>query len=153
LQRDFVAVVRGQGPRANGMPELHKLTPLLGVLQDQGFQVALVTDGRMSGASGKVPAAIHLWPEAAAGGLIGKIGDGDWIELDANKGILEVRVSEEIWSQRKSWTGSTTAPGLDPARQSCGRGLFELFRSNARHAELGGSVFWAEDELPPQDAI
>ena len=86
LQRDFVAVVRFQGPRANGMPELHKLTPLLGVLQDQGFQVALVTDGRMSGASGKVPAAIHVTPECLAGGPLARVRDGDVILLDGETG-------------------------------------------------------------------
>ncbi|WP_428037115.1 dihydroxy-acid dehydratase, partial [Amphritea sp.] len=81
LNRDCIVVIRHQGPKANGMPELHKLTPLLGVLQDRGYKVALVTDGRMSGASGKVPAAIHLSPEAAAGGLIGKVQDGDMVSL------------------------------------------------------------------------
>jgi phosphogluconate dehydratase len=90
LDRDVVVVVRGQGPQANGMPELHKLTPALGVLQDRGHKVALVTDGRMSGASGKVPAAIHLTPEAVDGGPIAKIRDGDIIRLDANAGTLEV---------------------------------------------------------------
>ena len=90
LNRDVVAVVRFQGPKANGMPELHKLTPPLGVLQDRGFKVALVTDGRMSGASGKVPAAIHLTPEAVDGGPIAKIRDGDIIRLDADAGTLEV---------------------------------------------------------------
>ena len=86
LERDFVAVVRFQGPRANGMPELHKLTPLLGVLQDQGFHVALVTDGRMSGASGKVPAAIHVTPECLAGGPLARVRGGDMIVLDAEHG-------------------------------------------------------------------
>ena len=90
LNRDVVAVVRFQGPKANGMPELHRLTPPLAVLQDKGFRVALVTDGRMSGASGKVPAAIHLTPEAVDGGPIAKIRDGDMIRLDADKGTLEV---------------------------------------------------------------
>ena len=93
LDRDFVAVVRFQGPRANGMPELHKLTPPLGVLQDRGHRVALVTDGRMSGASGKVPAAIHVTPEAKTGGAIGKIRDGDMIRLDAAAGTLEALVA------------------------------------------------------------
>src|SRR5690606_10447126 len=92
--------VRFQGPRANGMPELHKLTPYLGVLQDRGFKVALVTDGRMSGASGKVPAAIHVSPEAAAGGPIGKVRDGDWITVDAHSGLLECRVAEGELSAR-----------------------------------------------------
>ena len=86
LKRDFVAVVRFQGPRANGMPELHKLTPLLGVLQDQGFHVALVTDGRMSGASGKVPAAIHVTPECLAGGPLARVRDGDMIRARRGRG-------------------------------------------------------------------
>ena len=92
LERDFVAVVRFQGPRANGMPELHKLTPPLAVLQGKGFKVALVTDGRMSGASGKVPAAIHVSPEALAGGPLAKVRDGDLIRLDAVAGTLQALV-------------------------------------------------------------
>ena len=95
LDRDFVAVVRFQGPKAIGMPELHKLMPPLGVLQDRGHRVALVTDGRMSGASGKVPSAIHVTPEAAAGGAIAKVRDGDVIRLDARAGRLEVKVAPE----------------------------------------------------------
>jgi phosphogluconate dehydratase len=100
LERDFVAVVRFQGPRANGMPELHKLTPPLAVLQGKGYSVALVTDGRMSGASGKVPAAIHVSPEALAGGAIGKVQTGDPIRLDATSGTLDVLVSAEAWAAR-----------------------------------------------------
>src|SRR5690606_1073526 len=92
LHRDFIAVVRHQGPRANGMPELHSLTPTLGVLLDKGFKVALVTDGRMSGASGKVPAAIHVTPEAATGGALARVRDGDVIRLDAHAGRLEIKV-------------------------------------------------------------
>ena len=88
--RDFVAVIRYQGPAANGMPELHKLTPALGVLQDRGQRVAVVTDGRMSGASGKVPAAIHVTPEAAVGGPLSRVRDGDWVSLDADAGVLEI---------------------------------------------------------------
>ena len=95
LNRDFVAVIRFQGPKANGMPELHKLTTVLGILQDRGHKVALVTDGRMSGASGKVPAAIHVTPEALDGGPIGKVRDGDMVRLDAEAGTLEVLVSPE----------------------------------------------------------
>src|SRR5690606_14897798 len=90
LERDFIAIVRYQGPKANGMPELHKLTPALSVLQDQGFKVALVTDGRMSGASGKVPAAIHVSPEALAGGPLSRVRDGDMLRLDAETGELAV---------------------------------------------------------------
>ena len=92
LERDLVAVVRFQGPQANGMPELHKLTPPLGVLQDKGFKVALVTDGRMTGASGKVPAAIHVTPEAADGGPLARLRDGDIVRLDAEAGTLEALV-------------------------------------------------------------
>src|SRR5580704_7177945 len=101
LLRDFVAVVRFQGPRANGMPELHKLTPSLASLQSRGFHVALVTDGRMSGASGSVPAAIHVTPEALCGGALGRVRDGDIIRLDCHLGVLEARVSEDLWRQRE----------------------------------------------------
>ena len=94
LDRDVVVVVRFQGPRANGMPELHKLTPSLGVLQDRGFKVALVTDGRMSGASGKVPAAIHVTPEALGGGPLAKLRDGDIVRLCANRGELSALVDD-----------------------------------------------------------
>ena len=102
LERDFVAVVRFQGPRANGMPELHKLTPTLGVLQDRGFKVALVTDGRMSGASGKVPAAIHVTPEAAERGPLARLRDGDLIRLDARRGRLEALVDDAEWTWRSA---------------------------------------------------
>src|SRR5439155_10074240 len=101
LKRDFVAVVRFQGPRANGMPELHKLTPPLGVLQDQGFKVALVTDGRMSGASGKVPAAIHVTPECVAGGALSKLRTGDVILVDGERGILDAQVPAEELAARE----------------------------------------------------
>ena len=104
LERDFVAVVRFQGPRANGMPELHKLTPPLGALQKQGFRVALVTDGRMSGASGKVPAAIHVSPEVVAGGPLGKVRDGDVIRVDAHAGTLEALVDAAEWQRREPAT-------------------------------------------------
>ena len=104
LERDFIAVVRFQGPKANGMPELHKLTPPLGVLQDKGFKVALVTDGRMSGASGKVPAAIHVTPEAAGGSGLAKLCDGDRVRLDATVGTLDVLVDEAEWATREPVT-------------------------------------------------
>lgn len=136
LERDFVAVVRYQGPKANGMPELHKLTPPLGVLQDRGFKVALVTDGRMSGASGKVPAAIHVTPEALDGGAIAKIRDGDMIRLDATKGILEVLVDEKELASRKQ-----QVPDLSANGHGMGRELFENFRRNASHADMGATVF------------
>ncbi len=134
LERDFVAVVRFQGPKANGMPELHKLTPVLAVLQDKGFKVALVTDGRMSGASGKVPAAIHVSPEALSGGMIGKIRDGDIIELNANTNRLHVDINDEELAQRTAPT-----PDLSHNQHGTGRDLFALFRQNASAAEEGAS--------------
>jgi phosphogluconate dehydratase len=132
LVRDFVAVVRFQGPRANGMPELHKLTPSLASLQSRGFQVALVTDGRMSGASGSVPAAIHVTPEALSGGALGKVRDGDLIRLDCHAGVLEAKVAEQIWRQRD-------VPDLDLAHNEygCGRELFASLRRAAGDAESG----------------
>jgi phosphogluconate dehydratase len=105
LERDLVAVVRFQGPAANGMPELHKLTPPLAVLQNRGFRVALVTDGRMSGASGKVPAAIHVTPEALGGGPLARLRDGDVVRLDALTGMLEVLVDDDEWAQRRGGCG------------------------------------------------
>jgi len=135
LDRDVVCVVRWQGPQANGMPELHKLTPPLSVLQGKGFRVALVTDGRMSGASGKVPAAIHVSPEAAAGGPLAKVRDGDLIRLDGVAGTLAVLLPDDEWAQRE------TATMPDEQRQADGRGLGrELFagmRRNALTAEEG----------------
>jgi phosphogluconate dehydratase len=137
LEQDFVAVVRFQGPRANGMPELHQLTPPLANLQERGFKVALVTDGRMSGASGQVPAAIHASPEALAGGPLAKVRDGDLIELDAEQGLLAVRLAATEWSQRPS------VPA--PARQErgFGRELFGLFRAHTTEAEAGATSFGA----------
>ena len=134
LERDLVAVIRFQGPCSNGMPELHKLTPYLGLLQDRGFNVALVTDGRMSGASGKIPAAIHLTPEASRGGMIAGIQDGDPIRLDANSGELSVLVSEEEFAKRE--------PASQPPQVAdCGQDLFSLFRNNAAPANQGAGVF------------
>ncbi len=133
LNRDVVVVVRFQGPRANGMPELHALTPLLSVLQDRGHKVALVTDGRMSGASGKVPSAIHLAPEALDGGLIGKLLDGDMIRVDAHLGRLEVLtqgVDDRVPAQ----------PDLSANSHGVGRELFEIFRQNAGPATMGAGV-------------
>lgn len=136
LDRDVIVVIRFQGPVANGMPELHKLTPPLGVLQDKGFNVALVTDGRMSGASGKVPAAIHLSPEGARGGAIAKLQDGDIIRLCANNGTLSVLVDADIWAAR--------APAPTPARHvGTGRELFALMQAGADEAEKGGSAMLA----------
>ncbi len=135
LDRDFVAVIRYQGPRANGMPELHKLTPLLGALQDRGHRVALVTDGRMSGASGKVPAAIHVTPEAEAGGPIAKLRDGDLIRLDAPSGRLEALVAADEWDARE-----TAIADLSANTFGVGRELFGAFRRSAGTAEAGASV-------------
>ncbi|MGW8136369.1 phosphogluconate dehydratase [Sphingomonas zeae] len=136
LERDVVVVVRFQGPKANGMPELHKLTPPLGVLQNRGFKVALVTDGRMSGASGKVPCAIHLSPEAIGGGAIGLIRDGDIVRLDAVAGTLDALVDPAEWASRE--LAVTPAPV-----QGMGRELFALFRQAADEAEKGASPILA----------
>ncbi len=136
LDRDVIVVIRFQGPAANGMPELHKLTPPLGVLQDKGFNVALVTDGRMSGASGKVPAAIHLSPEAARGGAIAKLQDGDIVRLCATNGTLSVLVDDSEWAGR--------APAPTPvAHMGTGRELFAMMRATADEAEKGGSAMLA----------
>ena len=135
LNRDVVCVVRWQGPQANGMPELQKLTPPLAVLQGKGFKVALVTDGRMSGASGKVPAAIHVSPEAAAGGPLAKVRDGDVIRLDAIKGELQVLVAQAEWDARPV---NTLPPELrDADSRGTGRELFSNMRRNALMAEKG----------------
>lgn len=134
LERDFVAVVRNQGPQANGMPELHKLTPVLSLLQDRGFHVALVTDGRMSGASGKVPAAIHVSPEAVNGGVIGKVQNGDMITLDCDHHTLHLEVSAYELAARVAPT-----PDLSANQRGTGRDLFALFRAHAAHAEEGAS--------------
>ena len=134
LERDFVAVVRFQGPKANGMPELHKLTPTLGVLQDRGFKVALVTDGRMSGASGKVPAAIHVCPEALDGGPIARVRDGDLITVDADKGVLTLARDDEAAA-----LGARPAAVCDltSSHRGLGRELFNGFRMIASSAEDG----------------
>lgn len=134
LDRDVVVVVRFQGPRANGMPELHQLTPLLSVLQDRGHRVALVTDGRMSGASGKVPAAIHVSPEAAVGGPLARLQDGDRVRLCAHRGMLDVLLETVEWQARPP----VTPP---PAAMGEGRELFALLRQHADGAESGASAF------------
>jgi len=134
LDRDVVAVVRFQGPKANGMPELHRLTPSLSVLQKRGHKVALVTDGRMSGASGKVPAAIHVTPEAAHGGPIGKIRDGDVIRVDAEAGTLEVLVDAAEFAAREN-AFEETEPQF-----GMGRNLFAAFRAAVGPAEQGASA-------------
>jgi phosphogluconate dehydratase len=136
LNRDVIVVVRFQGPRANGMPELHKLTPALGVLQDKGYKVALVTDGRMSGASGKVPAAIHVTPEALGGGAIARLRDGDVIRLCAETGQLGALVNEDELNARP--------PAEAPIQNfGTGRELFAFMRQGANEAEQGGSAMLA----------
>jgi phosphogluconate dehydratase len=139
LQGDFVAVVRGQGPRANGMPELHKLTPTLSILQDRGQRVALLTDGRMSGASGTVLAAIHVVPEAAQDGAIGRLQDGDPIEIDAERGELNI-------AQDAAGLAARTPAILELAAHQvgCGRELFGLMRRSAGTAEQGGCTLFPE---------
>lgn len=136
LEGDFIAVVRYQGPKANGMPELHKLMTVLGILQDRGQRVALVTDGRLSGASGKVPSAIHVTPEALDNGMIAKIQEGDIIRLDAVQGTLSVLLSGDELQSRNIET-----PDLTRNHFGMGRELFSAFRHIAGHADQGASVF------------
>ncbi|RBP18236.1 6-phosphogluconate dehydratase [Roseiarcus fermentans] len=138
LDRDFVAVVRFQGPKAIGMPELHKLMPPLGVLQDRGHRVALVTDGRLSGASGKVPSAIHVTPEAAAGGAIGKIRNGDVVRLDAPAGRLDVIIDADVWARR-----GHAETDLARSHVGMGRELFAAFRGQVGAADEGAAIFSA----------
>jgi phosphogluconate dehydratase len=139
LDRDCVIVARFQGPSANGMPELHKLMPILGILQDRGHAVALVTDGRLSGASGKVPAAIHVTPEAAQGGAIGLIQNGDMIKLNVANGVLLVMLDEAALASR-TFPASPTQPG------TVGRGLFALSRAAVNDAEHGGCTLFGLDK-------
>lgn len=136
LNRDFVAVIRFQGPRANGMPELHALTPALSNLQDAGFKVAMVTDGRMSGASGKVPAAIHVSPEILAGGPLGLVRDGDLIRVNATTGELDALVPDEVWAARSMATAD-----LSKSHIGMGRELFAMFRAHSSPAEQGAASF------------
>ncbi|MDX7950384.1 phosphogluconate dehydratase [Lichenihabitans sp. Uapishka_5] len=136
LAGDVVAVVRFQGPKANGMPELHKLMPPLGVLQDRGHKVALVTDGRLSGASGKVPAAIHVTPEAAEGGAIAKVRDGDLIRVDAVAGLIEILVDNDEWQSRDlAWED------MAPSHVGIGRELFAPLRAAVGAADAGATIF------------
>ncbi|MEZ0307830.1 MAG: dihydroxy-acid dehydratase, partial [Ramlibacter sp.] len=135
IEQDVICVVRWQGPQANGMPELHKLTPPLAVLQGRGFKVALVTDGRMSGASGKVPAAIHVSPEAAAGGPLAKVRDGDILRLDAEAGTLQALVPQAEWEARDNAAMPDNLKASNGV--GLGRELFAAFRRNALLAEEG----------------
>ena len=137
LDGDCAVVVRFQGPRANGMPELHKLTPTLGVLQDRGHKVALITDGRMSGASGKVPAAIHVSPEALPDGPLARVRDGDMIRLDARSGTLEA-VGVDLSSRPPA--------NSPPPPAGTGRELFALMRMHVNEAEAGASAMLAAME-------
>ena len=143
FQNDVIAAVRFQGPAANGMPELHKLTPYLGILQDRGLRVALITDGRMSGATGKVPAVIHLSPEAHAGGPLAYLRDGDWLNLDARAGTLQLEVAADKWQAR------TAAVHPEPVRRGWGRELFAFARQQVSSAEQGASCF--TDSLKQSD--
>ena len=139
LERDFIAIVRFQGPAACGMPELHKLTPPLGVLQGRSFKVALVTDGRMSGASGKVPAAIHVSPEALNGGPLGKVRDGDLVRLDAVAGTLDALVDAATWDAREQ--ASLAAGQAEVNGHGLGRELFAGMRRNVLSAEQGACTW------------
>lgn len=141
LNRDFIAVIIFQGPRSNGMPELHKLTPILGSLQDQGYKVALVTDGRMSGASGKIPAAIHLTPEAINGGPISKIKNGDIIQLDCCANKLNLQVSDNELSQRTPVNKSDLSD-----QYGTGREMFSWMRTSVSSAEKGASSLYPPNE-------
>ncbi|MEO7259084.1 MAG: phosphogluconate dehydratase, partial [Luteimonas sp.] len=142
LSGDFVAVVRGQGPRANGMPELHKLTPTLAVMQDRGQHVALLTDGRMSGASGKVLAAIHVVPEAIDAGAIARLCDGDLIHIDAEAGVLEVRIDAQVWAARP-----VRIPSLAANQTGLGRELFALMRARVGSAEQGACSLFGDCDV------
>ncbi len=141
LNKDFVAVLIFQGPQSNGMPELHKLTPLLGSLQDQGRKVALVTDGRMSGASGKVPCAIHLVPEAINGGFIGRLKDNDIITIDCTKNELRVHLTKDELDKRHNIKKNDEFDGI-----GVGRELFSIFRNNVNPADEGASIFGKNHE-------
>ena len=143
LDRDFIAVIRFQGPRANGMPELHALTPALANLQDAGRKVAMVTDGRMSGASGKVPAAIHVSPEILAGGPLGLVRDGDIIRLDATLGTLQALVPDAVWHARAIATAD-----LSSSHIGMGRELFSMFRHTVSEAEKGATTFSLPSPIP-----
>ncbi|VVE43982.1 phosphogluconate dehydratase [Pandoraea terrigena] len=144
LTRDVIVVVRFQGPQANGMPELHKLMPMLGLLQDEGHRVALVTDGRMSGASGKVPAAIHLSPEAEQGGMLARVQDGDIITIDCEKNVLHCEVDDATLAAR--------APAPVPQRPfDPWRNVFRLFRRNVSAAPHGACVLFDDSEYPKHD--
>ena len=157
LDRDVIVVLRFQGPRANGMPELHSLSPALGVLQDRGFKVALVTDGRMSGASGKTPAAIHVSPEALAGGPLAHVRTGDVIRLDAEAGVLTTVAVADLAARPAARRSSLNAQG---SSWGYGRELFAAFRHVVSTAEEGASVCFLPEpgaaehtDTPPEPNI
>jgi len=149
LDRDVVVVLRFQGPRANGMPELHSLSPALSVLQDKGFKVAFVTDGRMSGASGKTPAAIHVSPEALAGGPLAHIRDGDIIRLDPEAGTLGTVGVSDLLARPAALRSAAHATG---AASGYGRELFGAFRQMVGTAEFGASICFASPTGEPSQA-
>ena len=134
LNKDCIIVVRGQGPSANGMPELHKLTSPLNVLQSKGYTVAILTDGRMSGASGSIPAVIHISPEANAGGVIGRIMNNDKIKIDINNGTFKLQVDQKVLEERDLYKAPINSEGI-------GRELFKSFRNSVQSVESGASVF------------
>ncbi|MCA3644173.1 MAG: dihydroxy-acid dehydratase, partial [Methylobacterium sp.] len=138
-------VVRNQGPRANGMPELHSLMPMLGVLQNRGLKVALLTDGRLSGASGKVLSALHLTPEAQEGGPIARLRDGDVITIDSIGGRLEVEMDNAEFARRMPAVSNQPSAG-----EGLGRELFAGFRAGIGRADEGAAIFWGNDPAPPQ---
>lgn len=142
MERDFIIVLRYQGPKSNGMPELHKLTPLLGSLQDKGFKVAIVTDGRMSGASGKVPSAIHMCPECEDGGPLAKVRDGDVISLNTQTGDVNALVDAEEFNARKAAPNSA-----QDHHWGMGREMFGAFRMGASSAETGATNLFDEKNL------
>ena len=142
LEKNFIAVITYQGPKANGMPELHTLTPVLGVLQDKGYQVALVTDGRMSGASGKVPAAIHMTPESLAGGPLARVQNGDLIRLDLRNSVLNLLVDEQELAGR-----TIIHPDLSENLSGCGRELFSTLRQQVGGAEQGACSFGMDADI------
>ena len=153
LNRDLIAVVRFQGPQANGMPELHKLITPLAVAMGHGHKVAMVTDGRLSGASGKVPAAIHVTPEALCGGALAKVRDGDPIRIDVPAGRLDLLLDEEALKAREY-----ADPGVREARYGSGRQIFAALRGNLQSAEEGASSLFTyvheqcDVHAPPQEA-
>jgi phosphogluconate dehydratase len=142
MEKDLIVVLRFQGPKANGMPELHKLTPLLGSLQDKGFHVAIVTDGRMSGASGKVPSAIHMCPECEEGGPLTRVRDGDMLHLNTQTGDLNILIDNDLFENR-----TQCIKGSTDHHYGMGRELFDSFRKGVSSAETGAINLFNNDEI------